>query len=479
MLNAAHEHPETDPLSPAARTAPPVRNEPTSRARSHVFYRTPGKRYPKAVRAEGVWIWDADGKRYLDGSSGACVVGIGHGVPEIRRAALEQMEKISFAHGSQFTTDACEEMAARVAALARDPDLDRVYFVSGGSEAVETAVKLARQYWREVGKPERYKVISRWTAYHGNTAGALALGGHTGRRTPYMPLILHTPHIEPCYCYRCPFHREPETCELECAEALERAIRYEGTESVAAFIAEPVVGATAGALVPPPAYWPRIREICDRHGILLVADEVMTGVGRTGRPLALERWGVTPDLVVLAKGLSSGYAPVGAVLAHRKIPDAIQNGSGRFVHGHTYGQHPVSMAVGAAVLRHMEEHGLVERSDRMGQILIARLFDALADLPVIGDIRGVGLFAGVELVANPATKEPFPAELRVAERIGAEAFRRGLVTYPGSGGVDGSRGDHILVCPPFVITEEEIEILVETLRQAIETVQEELPCLNA
>ena len=478
MATAALEHPETDAsiggsgLGPAVRAGPAA--VPSGAPRSHVFYRTPDKHYPRAVRARGVWIWDERGNRYLDGSSGACVVCIGHGAPEIREAALAQMDKISFAHGSQFTTDACEEMAARVAALSRNPDLDRVYFVSGGSEAVETAVKLARQYWREKGKPERYKVISRWTAYHGNTAGALALGGHTGRRTPYMPLILHTPHIEPCYCYRCPFHRTPDTCELECAEALERCIRYEGPDSVAAFIAEPVVGATAGALVPPDAYWPRVREICDRYDILLIADEVMTGVGRTGRPLALERWGVSADLVVLAKGLASGYAPVGAVLAHRKIHDAIRDGSGRFVHGHTYGQHPVSMAVGAAVLRYIEEHRLIERSERMGRVLMERL-ERLRNIPAVGDVRGLGLFAGVELVADRDTREPFPPEWRVAERVGAEAFRLGLVTYPGSGGVDGIRGDHILVCPPFVITEEEISLLVELLEEAVRRVLRELP----
>ncbi|GAB4265903.1 aspartate aminotransferase family protein [Deferrisoma sp.] len=460
--------PDRNPEQPI--TASPGPPEPAPAREDHVFYRSPGKRYPKAVKAEGVWIWDETGKRYLDGSSGACVVAIGHGVPEIREAALAQFDRIAFAHGSQFTTEACQEMAARVAALSSDPDLDKVYFVSGGSEAVETAVKMARQYWRERGMPERYKVVSRWTAYHGNTAGALALGGHTSRRAPYMPLILHTPHIEPCYCYRCPFHRSPATCELECAEALERAVRYEGPDSIAAFIAEPVVGATAGALVPPAGYWPRIREICDRYGILLIADEVMTGVGRTGRPLALERWGVSADLVVLAKGLSSGYAPIGAVLAHRKIHDAIRSGSGRFVHGHTYGQHPVSMAVGAAVLRYMEEHDLVARSDAMGRVLLARLRQELGHHPHVGDIRGVGLFVGVEFVADRETREPFPAERKLAERIGAEAFRRGLVTYPGSGSVDGTRGDHVLLCPPFVIREHEIDILVSTLTEAVEKV---------
>jgi adenosylmethionine-8-amino-7-oxononanoate aminotransferase len=434
---------------------------------SNVFYRSPAKRYPVAARAEGAWIWDGDGQRYLDGSGGACVVSIGHGVTEIRAAAGAQMEAFSFAHGSQFTSPACEELARRVAELSPDPELDRVYFVSGGSEAVESAVKLARQYWREVGRPDRFKVISRWTAYHGNTAGALALGGHTGRRSPYQPLILHTPHIEPCYCYRCPYGRTPEGCGLPCAEALDRAIRYEGPESVAAFIAEPVVGATAGALVPPDGYWRRIREICDRHQILLIADEVMTGAGRTGKPLALEHWGVHADLVVLAKGLSSGYAPLGAVLVRRTVHDAVRDGSGSFTHGHTYGQHPVSAAVGAAVLRYLEEHHLVARSARLGEHLLG-LLGRLADHPLVGDVRGLGLFAGVELVADKATKEPFDPKRKVAAKVAAAAFARGLITYPGEGGADGIRGDHLLLCPPFCVTEEQIEFLVQTLGEALD-----------
>lgn len=433
---------------------------------SHVFYRSPPKTYPVAVRAEGAWIYDDQGRRYLDGSGGACVVTIGHGVPEIHEAARAQFERVSFAHGSQFTTPATEELAARVAALSGDPELDRVYFVSGGSEAVETAVKLARQYWREVGRPDRYKVISRWASYHGNTAGALALGGHTGRRSPYLPLIQHTPHIEPCYCYRCPFGRTPDACGLPCADALDRAIRYEGPESVAAFIAEPVVGATAGVLVPPDGYWRRIREICHRYGILLIADEVMTGAGRTGKRLALEHWGVHADLTVLAKGLSSGYAPLGAVLARRSIHDAVRDGSGAFVHGHTYGQHPVSMAVGAAVLRYLDEHRLVERSARMGEKLLDRLRE-LADLPLVGDVRGLGLFAGVELVADKCTAEPFDPKLKVAYRVGAEAFGRGLITYPGDGGADGIRGDHLLLCPPFTVTDDELGFLVRQLADAL------------
>ncbi len=441
---------------------------------SNVFLRKPGRCYPVAERAEGVWIWDTGGRRYLDGCSSACVVTIGHGVREIDEAALAQRRRLSFVHGATFLTEACERLAGRVAALSADPELDRVYFVSSGSEAVETAVKLARQYWRERGQPERHKVISRWGSYHGNTLGALALGGHVGRRGPYDPLIPRTPHIEPCYCYRCPYGLSPGGCGLPCAEALDRAVRFEGPETVAAFLAEPVVGATLGAVVPHPAYWPRIREICDEHGILLIADEVLTGAGRTGRGLALEHWGVSADLVTLAKGLASGYAAVGAVLARRRIHDAIRDGSGAFVHGFTYNQHPVSMAVGARALEYLEEHGLVERAARRGEALLRGL-RSLLDLPTVGDVRGIGLLAGVELVSDRRSREPFPPGAGFAWRVGEEAFRRGLLTYPGTGCADGLRGDHILVCPPLVIGDAEIELLVSTLREALQAAAEGIP----
>ncbi len=434
---------------------------------SHVFVRRPGRTYPRAVRAEGVWIWDAEGRRYLDGCASACVVAIGHGVREIEEAALAQRRQVSFVHGAAFLTDACERLAGRVAALSPDPDLDRVYFVSSGSEAVETAVKLARQYWRERGRPERHKVISRWGSYHGNTLGALAFGGHVGRRQPYDPLLPATPHVEPCYCYRCPYGLEPDGCGLPCAEALDRAVRYEGPETVAAFLAEPVVGATLGAVAPPPGYWRRIREICDGHDILFIADEVLTGAGRTGRGLALAHWGVTPDLVTLAKGLASGYAAVGAVLVHRRVHDAVRDGSGAFVHGFTYNQHPVSMAVGDRVLAYVAEHGLVARAERAGEALLSGLRSALSDLPVVGDVRGIGLLVGVEFVADRNSREPLDPDRGFAWRVGEAAFHRGLLTYPGTGCVDGTRGDHLLLCPPLVISGEEIAFLVDRVREAV------------
>jgi adenosylmethionine-8-amino-7-oxononanoate aminotransferase len=439
----------------------------------HVFYRNLRKAYPVVDRAEGVFVWDKTGRRYLDGSGGAAVVTIGHGVSEIRDAMLAQADKLAFCHGSHFSSEAAKECAERLCRMVSDKRLGKVYFLSGGSEAVETAVKLVRQYWREIGKPDKYKIISRWTSFHGNTSGALALGGHTGRRRHYLPLFLHTPHIEPCYCYRCPFQRTTETCDLECADQLERTIRYEGPEAVAAFIGEPVVGATAGALVPKNGYWQRIRAICDVYDIKLIADEVMTGCGRCGHNFCLDHWRVTPDLIVAAKGLSSGYSPLGAVIVKDEIHEAIRSGSGAFVHGHTYSQNPLSAAIGAAVLRYLEDHALVERSKHMGEVLLGRL-QSLLRFEMVGDVRGLGLFAGVELVRDRGTKATFDPELKVNLQVAAEAFDRGLLTYPGGGGADGISGDHILIAPPFTISEPQIDEMVTILGESIGQVQGKL-----
>ncbi len=430
-----------------------------------VFYRSPRKSYPTAVRAEGVYIYDRKGKAYIDGSGGAVVVSIGHGVKAIEQAMLRQASRIAFAHGSQFTTEAAVELAEKIVALA-PPGLERVYFLSGGSEAVETAVKMARQYQVERGIPSKYKVISRWTSYHGNTLGALALSGHTGRRKYYQPLMQHTPHIAPAYCYRCPFGREPDACALECADDLEKTILYEGPDSVSAFMAEPVVGATAGALVPREGYFQRIREICDRYDVLLIVDEVMTGVGRTGRNFAVDHWGVVPDMLVGSKGLAGGYTPIYCVVTTERVHTAIKQGSGTFVHGHTYSQNPLSCAVAAAVLDFIREHDLVPRCAAMGRYLLKRL-ETLYRHPIVGDVRGLGLMAGVEFVKERATKEPFDPGLKLNALIGARAFDKGLITYPGGGGADGVRGDHILLAPPFIITEEQIDRVVDILDAAI------------
>jgi adenosylmethionine-8-amino-7-oxononanoate aminotransferase len=386
---------------------------------------------------------------------------------------LKQADRISFVHGSHFTSEAAIECAEEVLSFMPSPELNKCYFLSEGSTAVETAVKLARQYWREAGKPDKFKTISRWTSYHGNTAGALALGGYTDRRKHYQPLILHTPHIEPAYCYRCPFNKIPKTCDLECAEALERMIKYEGPGSISAFIAEPVVGATAGALVPKDGYWQRIREICDQYEIFIISDEVMTGVGRCGTNSALDNWNVVADMIVMAKGLSSGYTPLAAVVVKEKIWDTIRKGSGAFVHGHTYSMNPLSMATGAAVLKYIKEHDLVKTSQEIGAYLLDRLY-TLADLKIVGDIRGIGMFCGIEFVKDKATKQTFKPAQKVNTKIFNAAFKRGLITYPGSGGADGINGDHLLICPPFIITKAQIDTLGNILREALEEVTQAL-----
>jgi len=440
---------------------------------NHVFYRNLQKIYPVADRAEGVYIWDTEGKQYIDGSGGACVVSIGHCVPEILNAMQTQFKRVPFVHSSHFTNPAACELGDLLHQMAPDESLTRTYFLSGGSEAVESAVKLVRQYWREAGQPDKYKVISRWSSFHGNTTGALALGGHTARRSHYMPIFQHTPHIEPAYCYRCGFKETPETCDLQCADELERCIKHEGPDSVGAFIAEPVVGATAGAVVPKDGYWQRIRQICNQYDIKLIADEVMTGIGRCGRNFGIDLWGVVPDLIVMAKGLSSGYTPLGAVMVKDEIHDTIKNGSGVFVHGHTYGQNPLSTAIGAAVLRYIQENDLVERSRKMGAYLMEKLA-ALDALDIVGDIRGQGLFAGIELVRDKASHAWFDRDLKINIQVASQAFARGLITYPGSGGVDGINGDHILLAPPFTINEKQIDTLVDILQRAIRAVENKL-----
>jgi adenosylmethionine-8-amino-7-oxononanoate aminotransferase len=446
-----------------------MKKEPTP---DRVFYRNLRKFYPTVDRGEGVYIYDTEGKQYIDGSGGAAVVGIGHVVKEITEAMVHQANRISFSHGSHFTSQSAIDLASKLVELS-PKGLARVYFLSGGSEAVETAVKLARQYQVERGKPGKYKVISRWTSYHGNTLGALALSGHTGRRRHYLPLIQHTPHIAPAYCYRCPFGLEPQTCDLECALDLEKTLLYEGPDSVSAFIAEPIVGATAGALVPKDGYFQKIREICDQYDILLIVDEVMTGIGRTGKNFGIDHWNVIPDMIVVGKGLSSGYTPIFVVIVKEEVHGVIKEGSGAFVHGHTYNQNPLSCAIGCAVIDYLIKHDLVSRSAKMGEYFL-RSLQSLNRHEIVGDVRGKGLFAGVEFVKDRKTKEPFDPKLRLNGLIANRAFEKGLITYPGGGGADGIKGDHLLLAPPFIITEEQIEKMVSILDESIVEIFREL-----
>ncbi len=442
--------------------------------RSSVFPRSFRKGYAEAVRGEGVYLWDSEGRRYLDFSGSAAVNLIGHGVREIQAAMARQAEQLEFVHTSQFTTPVAEAYARELLEFAGENFRGgAVYFTSGGSEAIETALKLARQYQVEIGQSGRYQVLSRRQSYHGSTLGALAVSGNKRRREIYLPMVREFAHIDFPYCYRCAYDCSDgcEACGLRYAEELERAIaKTDG--AAAAFLLEPVSGATLGAAVPPVGYLARVAEICRTHGLLLIADEVMTGVGRCGRNFAVDHWQVAPDILVAAKGLSSGYAPLGAVLATKKVVDAIAAGSGAFLHGFTYNAHPICLAAGRAVLRHVEQRKLVQAADSANpQTAGGRVKAALQTLlesHVVGDVRGLGLLWGVEFVADKKTKRPFPVAANFAGKVGEAAHQRGLLVYPMQGCVDGDAGDHLLIAPPAVITAEQIEWAAEQLRAAVE-----------
>jgi adenosylmethionine-8-amino-7-oxononanoate aminotransferase len=441
-------------MSTATRTTP-------------LFSRNLRKQYPIAVRGEGCWIVDEHGKRYLDASGQAAVVGIGHGVQEIGRAMANQSGRIAFAHTTQFHTESAEKLAARILAIAprNFRDGGRVYFTSGGSEATETAIKLARQYFLESEQPSRYRVVSRKQSYHGSTLGAMAVSGNVARRAPYAPLIPEWGHVAPCFCYHCPFGKAFPECNLACADDLDACLCANESSTVAAFLFEPVVGATLGAVPVVDGYTARIAEICRKHGILLIADEVMTGMGRTGKPFASEHWGLEPDMILTGKGIASGYAPLGAVLVAPRLVDAFEKGSAAFMHGFTYQAHPVATAAGNAVLDYLEAHRLFERVTPAGETL-RKALAALETHSHVGQIRGLGLLQGVEFVKQKETREPYPKEAGIADKIKQAALEKNVLLYPGQGCVDGSRGDHVLLAPPFTIKPEECELIADALRYA-------------
>ena len=426
------------------------------------------------MRGEGVYLWDTRGQQYLDFSGSAAVNFIGHGVAEIAAAMAAQAKQLEFVHSSQFTTPVAEEYAAELLDFAgKNFEGGCVYFTCGGSEAVETAIKLTRQYQVEIGQNKRYQVISRGQSYHGSTLGALSVSGNKRRREIYLPMVREFAHVAFPYCYRCAFDCTDgcRNCGQEYALELKKAIEGANGEA-AAFIVEPVSGATLGAVVPPPGYLQSVAEICRRHGVLLIVDEVMSGMGRTGRNFAVEHWGVAPDILVTAKGLSSGYAPLGAVLVSKRVADAIADGSGAFLHGFTYNSHPISLAAGRAVLELLRDRNLVQAADSeqagsTAEVLrhaLARLRGATA----VGDVRGIGLLWGVEFVSDKRTRRPFTPEVNFAGRVAQAAVKRGLLVYPMQGCVDGVSGDHVLIAPPAVITAAQIDWAVEQLRQAVE-----------
>lgn len=436
---------------------------------SHVFPRGASTDLPVVAGGEGCFLIDSTGKRYLDASGGAAVSCLGHGHPVVTAAVKAQLDEIAFAHTGFFTSQPAEKLADMLAEHSPDA-LQRVYFVSGGSEAVEAAIKLARQYFVERDEPARDRVIARKQSYHGNTLGALGAGGNQWRRKPFAALLAETSHIDPCYAYR--YQHEGESDEaygLRAANELEREILEVGADRVMAFIAEPVVGATLGAVAPAPGYFKRIREICDQYGILLILDEVMCGMGRTGTLFACEQDEVTPDIAAIAKGLGAGYQPLGAMLCTEEIYATISAGSGFFQHGHTYIGHPTACAAGVAVVQTLLEEGLVDRAREQGARLKQQFTEALAEHPYVGDVRGRGLFLGIELVEDRAGKTPFDPWHRLHALIKSAAFDAGIICYPMGGTIDGRMGDHILLAPPFIISDSEMEFLVRTLTQVIDT----------
>jgi len=435
---------------------------------THVFHRNTRAHYPEAVRGDGIRIWDAGGKSYIDASGGAAVSCLGHSDPDVIAAIKRQLDAIPFAHTGFFTNGPMERLAAALAAQAPG-ELERVYFVSGGSEAVESALKMARQYFLEIGQPERTRLIARRQSYHGNTLGALATGGNMWRRTQFEPLLIETHHIAPCYEYR--ERAEGESLEAygrRAADELEAMLLDLGPETVAAFIAEPVVGATAGAVPAVPGYLRRIREICDKYGVLLILDEVMCGMGRTGTLFAHEQDGVQADLVTVAKGLGAGYQPIGAVVVREKIFQAFYQGSGFFQHGHTYMGHPTACAAAEAVLHKVGSPDMLARIRTLGAALRARLEDRFGNHPHVGDVRGRGLFLGLELVEDRATKAPFDPARKVHAQVKAKAMEAGLMCYPMGGTIDGQRGDHVLLAPPYICTEDDLDDIVARLALAID-----------
>ena len=435
---------------------------------THILHRQIGHDYPVAVSGQGVTIRDAQGKDYIDASGGAAVSCLGHSHPDVLAAMHKQLDELAYAHTSFFTTRVAEELADDLIAHA-PKGISQVYFVSGGSEAVEAALKLARQYFVEKGESERKHFIARKQSYHGNTLGALAVGGNEWRRKQFAPLLIETSHVSPCYEYR--DRRPDETPEAygeRLAQELETKIQELGPKTVLAFIAETVVGATLGAVTAVPGYFKRVREVCDKHGILLILDEVMCGMGRTGTLHACEQEGITPDLMTIAKGLGGGYAPIGAVLIRDKIIDTITRGSGLFQHGHTYLGHALACSAGLAVQRVIRRDNLLENVRTQGAHLARRLQERFGNHPFVGDVRGRGLFAGVELVSDRSSKEPFDPKRKLHARVKKEAMARGLMVYPMGGTIDGVKGDHVLLAPPFIVDAQDVDRIVERLGDAID-----------
>jgi adenosylmethionine-8-amino-7-oxononanoate aminotransferase len=419
-------------------------------------------------RAEGPWLFTRDGRKIMDAGAGAVVVNIGQGREELARIAADEVARLNYIL-PVWSSPARERLTARLARWT-PPGLNRFFFTSGGSEAVEAALKFAIMYHKARGRPQKHKIISRWFSYHGNTLAALSVGGNLGRRADYEHVLLDWPHIGPPFCYRCPWDKTYPGCNIDCAVALEQEIVRQGADSVAAFIAEPMMGATGGAVPPVREYWPKLAEICRRHDILLIADEVMTGFGRTGKHFAVDHWDVKPDVLIGGKGLTGGYLPMGMLAVNEKLVENCEQAGADFMF-YTYSAHPLACAMADKVLEIMESERLVERSAELGTRLGAQLREQLSGHPMIGDIRGSGLFWGLEIVRDKIAKTPYTPNLRVTNQVIGAALKHGLFVYPTSGMAGRAGGDGVMVTPPFVIGQPEIDYIVDKLRTALDEVQ--------
>ncbi|MBY0122724.1 aspartate aminotransferase family protein [Bacillus sp. S/N-304-OC-R1] len=423
--------------------------------------------YPVIDYGKGIYLYDQDGKEYLDASSGAITANIGHGVKEIIEAMHEQAKRVSFVYRSQFTSEAAENLARKIAEQTVG-DLNWCFFVNSGSEATETAMKIAIQYWQEKGIHTKTKVLSRWMSYHGITLGALSMSGHTGRRARFIPLLEDFPVIHPPYCYRCPYNREAPDCGFVCANELDTVIKRIGAENIAAFIAEPVIGASGAAITPPKGYYQVIKEICEKNGILFIADEVMTGFGRTGTMLACEHWDIEPDIVALGKGMGAGYAPIAAALVSERVMEPILAGSKIVMSGHTLSANPQSCAVSLAVLEYLEKNQIIQDVEEKGKYLVEKLKGLQEQFSFIGDIRGKGLMIGLEFVQNREDKTPFPRAMLLTQKLIGLSQECGLMIYPAGAGIDGINGDAVLIAPPLTIMRDEMDELIHRLKVTFE-----------
>lgn len=440
--------------------------------KENIFHRRLNYKYPLATHGKGIYIFDENGKKYIDGTGGAVVCNIGHGVKELALAAQKLASKFTYLHGSQFSTENMEAYARELCVVA-PRGLSRVFFVSGGSEAVESAIKLAKQYHFDSGDRKRYKVISRKPAYHGATILTVSISTKPSMREPQAPVLFDMPVIPAPFCYRCPFNKSYPGCGLKCAWSLEEKIKEEGPENISAFIAEPVIGASAGAVVPPRGYFSIIRKICDKYGIILILDEVMAGFGRTGKWFASQHFGVLPDISIVGKGIGGGLVPLAAVFCQEKILKTIRNGSGNFIHGFTFENNPFTTGIGREVMKYMKNHDLVAKAASRGKYLLKKLRD-LEEIDIVGDVRGLGLLTAIELVQDKKTKKPFPRKKQLSEKILQAAMRKGLNLYFAVGFTPEREGDSVMIAPPFIVTEKEIDTIVSILRDSILEVQKTL-----